>query len=67
MTTAIAELGSFCNDQGDGNENGKNAIGLIRKTTTFHVYHTFLHTSFGRHCTTTTFYEGRKQATTNSF
>ena len=26
---------------GDGNENGINAIGLISKTTTLHVHHTF--------------------------
>ena len=29
-------LGSFSNDDGDGNENGKKAIGLISKTTTLH-------------------------------
>ena len=30
---------------GDGNENGINAIGLISKTTTLHVHHTFLYLS----------------------
>ena len=36
-------LGSFSNDEGDGNENGKNAIGLISTATTLHVHHTFVH------------------------
>ena len=35
---------SFSNDVGDGNENVKKAIGLLRKTT-LHVHHTFF---FGR-------------------
>ena len=30
---------------GDGNENGINTIGLISKTTTLHVHHTFLYLS----------------------
>ena len=30
-------LGSLSNDDVDGNENGKKAIGLISKTTTLHV------------------------------
>ena len=30
-------------DEGDGNENGKNAIGLISIATTVHVHHTFVH------------------------
>ena len=34
-------LGTFSNDDGDGNENVKKAIGLVRKTTTLHVQHTF--------------------------
>lgn len=29
------------NDVGDGNENGRNPIGLISKTTTLPVYHIF--------------------------
>ena len=39
------EIGSFNNDGGDGNENGKKTIGLISKTTTLHVHHTFLYIS----------------------
>ena len=38
-------LGSFSNDDGDGNEDVKEAIGLLRKTTTLHVHHTFLYIS----------------------
>ena len=33
-------------DDADGNENGKKTIGLISKTTTLYVYHTFLYISF---------------------
>ena len=33
--------GSLSNDDADGNENGKKAIGLISKTTTLHVHHAF--------------------------
>jgi len=38
-------IGSVGNDGGDGNVNGKKAIGLISKTTTLHVHHTFLYIS----------------------
>ena len=38
-------LGSLSNDEGDGNEDVKKAIGLLRKTTTLHVHHAFLYTS----------------------
>ena len=34
-------LGSFNNDDGDGNQDVKKVIGLLRKTTTLHVYHAF--------------------------
>ena len=34
-------LGSFSNDDGDGNQDVKKVIGLLRKTTTLHVYHAF--------------------------
>ena len=38
--------GSLRNDDGDGNENGKKAIGLNSgKTTTLHVHHAFLYAS----------------------
>ena len=38
---AQRSLGSLSNDDADGNENGKKAIGLISKTTTLHVHHAF--------------------------
>ena len=38
-------LGSLSNDEGDGNEDVKKAIGLLRKTTTLHVHHAFLYIS----------------------
>ena len=37
------KTGSFSNDDGDGNEDVKKAIGLLRKTTTLHVHHAFLY------------------------
>ena len=36
---------SLSNDDDDGNENGKKAIGLISKTRTLHVHHAFLYIS----------------------
>ena len=38
-------LGSFSNDDGDGDGNQnveKKAIGFLRETTTLHVHHAFL-------------------------
>ena len=35
--------GRLNNDEGDGNENGKKAIGLLSKTTALHVHHAFLY------------------------
>ena len=68
-------VGSFSNDNGggDGNENVKKAIGLLSKTTSLHVDHTFLYTSlpllhdYDVKMPSFTFYGGRKQATTNFF
>ena len=45
-------LGS-CSNDGDSNEDVKKAIGLLRKTTTFHVHHSFC-TFLYRPRTTTT-------------
>ena len=45
-------LGSFGNDDGDGNENVKKAIGLLRKQLC--TYITLFCTFLCRHCTTTT-------------
>ena len=71
MYAFIKRLGSFSNDSGDGNENRKKTIGLISKTTTFHVYHTFLYISlpllhdYDVKMPNFTIYGERKQATTN--
>ena len=63
--------GSFSNDDGDGNENVKKAIGLLSKTTSLHVHHAFSHIflllphDWDMKMPCFTFYGGRKQATTN--
>ena len=41
----VGKVGSFSNDEGDGKEDVKKAIGLLRKTTTLHVHHPFLYIS----------------------
>ena len=41
----IGTLGSFSNDDGDGNENVKKTIGLVSKTTNLHVHLAFLYFS----------------------
>ena len=38
-------VGSFSNDDGDGNENVKTAMGLLSKTISLHVHHAFLYIS----------------------
>ena len=52
-----ALLGSFSNDDGDGNENGKKSYGFVSKTTSLHVLLVciFLQvcTFLCRYCTTT--------------
>ena len=64
-------VGSFSNDDGDGNESGKKAIDLISKTSSLHVYHTFLYISlpslhdYDVKMPNFTSYGERKQATTN--
>ena len=66
-------LGSFSNDDGDGIEDVKKAIGLLRKTTSLHVHHAFLYISlpslhdYDVKMPNCKFYGGRKQATTNLF
>ena len=68
-----ALLGNFSNDDGDGNEDVKKAVGFLRKTTTLHVHHAFLYISLSSlhdydvkmpNCK---FYGRRKQAMTNFF
>ena len=64
---------SFSNDDYDGNQDVKKAIGLLRKTTTLHVHHAFLYISlpslhdYDVKLPNCKFYGGRKQATTNLF
>ena len=52
----------------EGNENVEKTIGLISKTTTSHVHHTYLHIfvlhDFGVKMHNFAFYGERKQATT---
>ena len=66
-------LGSFSNDDGNGNQDVKKAIGLLRKTTTLHVHHAFLYISlpslhdYDVKMSNCKFYGRRKQATTNLF
>jgi len=63
--------GSFSEDDSNGSENVKKAIGLISKTTTLHMQHTFLCISllslhgYGLRIPNFTFYGGPKQATRN--
>ena len=63
-------LGNLSNDDGDGNENGKNTIGLISKTTILHVHHAFLYISlpslhnYDVKPPNFTFYGGRDHKTT---
>ena len=64
-------LGSFSNDEGESSENVKKAIGLISKTTTLNVQHTFLYISlpsqhdYSVKMPNFTFYGGRKQVKAN--
>ena len=63
----------FRSNDADDNENVQNTTGLISKTTTSHVHHTFLYISFpflhdyDVKMPHFTFYRGRKQATTKFF
>ena len=63
-------VGSFSNDYGDGNQDVKNAIGLLRKTTTLHAF-LYISSPSLQDCdvkmTNCKFYGGRKQAMTNLF
>ena len=65
-------VASLSNDDGDGNENFKKAIGLLSKTTSLHVHHAFLYIfclPLLHDCDVKmpsfTFYGGRKQSKTN--
>ena len=65
--------GTLRSNDADDNENFKKTIGLISKTTTSHVHHTFLYISvpflhdYDVKMPNFAFYGGRKQATTKSY
>ena len=67
----MSSIGSFSNDDDDGNENIKKATGLITKTSTLHVHYTFWYISLPSlhdkdvKFPVWTFYGGRKQTKTN--
>ena len=71
-TVYLPQLGSFSNDDGDGNQGVKKAIGLLRKTT-LNVHQAFLYISlpslhdYDVKMPDCKFYGGRKQTTTNLF
>ena len=61
-------VGSFSNDNDDGNKNVKKEIGLLSNTTSLHVHHTFfslplLH-NYDVKMPSFTFYGGPKQVMT---
>ena len=66
-------LGTLRSNDADDNENVKKTIGLISKTTTSHVHHTFLNISFpflhdyDVKMPNFAFYGGRKQAKTKFY
>ena len=68
----LPQLGSFSNDDGDGNQDVKKTIGLLRKTT-LNVHQAFLYISlpslhdYDVKMPDCKFYGGRKQTTTNLF
>ena len=67
------KIGSFSNDDGDGNQDVKKAMDLLRKTTTLLLHHAFLYISspslhdYDVKMPNCKFYGGRKKATTNLF
>ena len=72
MARKIA-LGTLRSNDADDDENVKKTIGLISKTTTSHVHHTFLYISFpflhdyDVKMPNFAFYGGRKHATTKCY
>ena len=62
-------VGSFSNDDGDGNQDVKKAIGLLRKTTTLHFLYISLPSlhDYNVKMPNCKFYGGHKQAKTNLF
>ena len=68
LVSSVKVIGSFSNDGDD--ENEKRAMGLLSKTTTLHMHHTFLYVSlpslhdYHVKLPNFTLCEGHKQATT---
>ena len=66
-------LGRLRNDDGDGNENGKKAVGLNKRTTSMHLYRALLYISLpsfhdgGVKLPNFTFCGGRELKTTTLF
>ena len=71
LPSLLKSVVSFNNDECDGNENAKKAMGLLSKTTTLHVHHAFLYISspslhhYNVKMPDFTLCGGRKQTTTN--
>ena len=71
--TPLLILGSLGNDDGEVNENGKEGIDLISKTTTLQVHHAFLYISlpslhdYDVKMPNFTFCRGREHNTTTFF
>ena len=71
--TPLLILGSLGNDDGEVNENGKEGMDLISKTTTLHVHHAFLYISlpslheYDVKMPNFTFCRGREHNTTTFF
>ena len=71
--TPLLILGSLGNDDGEVNENGKEGIDLISKTTTLQVHHPFLYISlpslheYDVKMPNFTFCRGREHNTTTFF
>ena len=69
----VQKLGTLRSNDADDNENVKITIGLISKTTTSHVHHTFLYISipflhdYDVKMPNLAFCGGRKQATTKFY
>ena len=70
---SYTEIGSLRSNDADDNKNVKKTIGLISKTTTSHMHHTFLYISFpflhdyDVKMPNFAFYGGRKQPTTEFY
>ena len=73
VVVVLAIIGTFRSNDADDNENVKKTIGLISKTTTSHVQHTFLFISFpflhdyDVKMPNFAFYGGRKQERTKCY